>query len=340
MKNPMMLGLAVLGMLMPAATQLAPSHGTTHATPQPVSVTARPVGRPVARVNGAVLTDLDLAREEYTIFPYARQHNGDIPAQMEPGIRKGAMQMIVFEELVYQEALRRNIVVPSALLQRAEADFKKQFASPAVYRSALQVEFQGSEAKLWQKIRRSILIDRYLEVEVNHKSVATPVELKSFYSKNANKYQYPESFSLQTISFLPPPKATPAQLAEARKRAETALPKARAAKTAEEFGLLAEKVSEDDYRVMMGSHPLTDRAQLAPNLVEKLLKMQPGQVTDIVQVEQIFTIVRLDKHVPAAKRPFRAVQAEIKKEVELAKTNQIRAALDKKLRQTAKIEVL
>ena len=37
--------------------------------------------KPVARVNGAVLTDTDLVREEYAIFPYARQHNG-IPKDM------------------------------------------------------------------------------------------------------------------------------------------------------------------------------------------------------------------------------------------------------------------
>ncbi len=34
------------------------------------------VGKPVVSVNGSVLTDTDLVREEYTIFPYARQHNG------------------------------------------------------------------------------------------------------------------------------------------------------------------------------------------------------------------------------------------------------------------------
>jgi hypothetical protein len=32
--------------------------------------------KPVARVNGAVLTDRDLLREMYSIFPYAQQHNG------------------------------------------------------------------------------------------------------------------------------------------------------------------------------------------------------------------------------------------------------------------------
>src|ERR1035441_9428530 len=64
---------------------------------------SQPVGRPVVRVNGAILTDRDLLREMYSIFPYARVHNG-FPKGMEDGIRDGAMKMMIFEELVYQEA--------------------------------------------------------------------------------------------------------------------------------------------------------------------------------------------------------------------------------------------
>ena len=36
-------------------------------------------------MNGAVLTDRDLLREMYTIFPYAKQHNGGFPQAMESG---------------------------------------------------------------------------------------------------------------------------------------------------------------------------------------------------------------------------------------------------------------
>ena len=61
----------------------------------------------------------------YTIFPYAKQHNGEVPKEMEEGIRNGAMQMIIFEELVYQEALRREMTVPPAKLQSAEKDFRR-----------------------------------------------------------------------------------------------------------------------------------------------------------------------------------------------------------------------
>jgi peptidyl-prolyl cis-trans isomerase SurA len=44
-----------------------------------------------------------------------------------------------------------------------------------------------------------------------------------------------------------------------------ALRQAKATKTAEEFGLLAEKISDDDYRVMMGQHkPMPVRANWRP----------------------------------------------------------------------------
>ena len=56
--------------------------------------------KPVARVNGAVLTSHDLLRAMYTVFPYARQHQG-FPQALEPEIRKAGMEIIIFEELVY-----------------------------------------------------------------------------------------------------------------------------------------------------------------------------------------------------------------------------------------------
>ena len=84
---------------------------------------------------------------------------------------------------------------------------------------------------------------------------------RAYYDKNPARFHHPESFTFQTISILPPANATAAQLKEARTRAENALRQAKATKTAEEFGLLAEKISDDDYRVMMGQHkPIAGRS--------------------------------------------------------------------------------
>jgi peptidyl-prolyl cis-trans isomerase SurA len=291
----------------------------------------------VARVNGSVLTDADLLREEYAIFPYARQHNG-IPNDLAPQIRDGAMKMIVFEELVYQEALHRKLTVPPAKLQRAKADFRGQFATPDEFSSFLQSEFQGSQQLVDEKIRRSLLIDALLHSEVETKCAVSAADVKAYYDQNPKRFDIPETFTFQSISVLPPANATVAQLKEGRTRAENALRQAKVTKSAEEFGLLAEKVSDDDYRVMMGQHKPVPAAELPPPVVTTLSGLKAGEVSDIIQVEQAYTILRLQEHKPAGKQKFVEVKAQLEKEIQDQKRNQIRSALDKKLRATAKIE--
>jgi len=331
---------AILVLAFTAASAQVASHAPTVMTK--ASTVAQPAAsnQPVVKVNGTMLTQADLLREEYSIFPYARQHNGAIPAEMEPQIRDGAMKMIIFEELVYQEAQRRKMTVPPVKLQRAETDFRKQFGTPQEYNALLQSEFQGSQQELNKKIRRSLLIESFLKSEIDAKSAVSLAEAKAYYLKNPAKFQYPESFSFQTISIIPPAKATPDQLKEASKRAQDALRQAKATKTIEEFGLLAEEISEDDYRVMMGEHKPVGRDQLAPQVVKALLAMKPGDVSGLIQIEQAYTIVRLKEHTPAGKAKFEAVKAQLVKQLEQNKTNQLRAALDKKLKLNAKIEEL
>jgi parvulin-like peptidyl-prolyl isomerase len=313
----------------------APTVFTAPTAPTTESLIA--ANKPVARVNGSVLTNVDLVREEYTIFPYARQHNG-VPKDLEPQIRAGALKMIVFEELVYQEALRRKMTVSAAKMQRAEMDFRKQFDTPDEFNALFQSEFHGSEKLLQEKIRRSLLIEAYLKTEVENKSTISPAELRAYYDQNPARFEHPETFTFQTISVLPPDKATADQLKEGRVRAEKALRQAKATKTIEEFGMLAEKISDDDYHVMMGQHKPVSADQLAPQVLKALEAMKPGDVSDVIQIEQAYTIVRLREHMPAGKAKFEDVQAQLKKELPETKKNQLRAALDKRLRQSAKIE--
>jgi parvulin-like peptidyl-prolyl isomerase len=305
-----------------------------------VSSAAPPAARPVARVNGTVLTDRDLRREMLAIFPYAAQHGGDFPKAMEPNIRKGALQMIVFEELVYQEALRRKVTVPPAQMDRAWAEFRKEFPTPEAYRQFLKAEVNNSEELARTKIRRTLLIEQMIKIEVSDKATVSTAEARAYYDANPGQFRIPESFALQTISMIPPAKAAPAQIEEARKKALQALKQAQATKTYEQFGLLAEKVSEDDYRVMLGDHKAVDRAKLPLPIAQALGAMRPGEISGVIQVDQTFTIVRLNAHIPAGLRKFDEAKDALRKQLEKTKTEQLRSALGKRLRTKAKIEEL
>jgi peptidyl-prolyl cis-trans isomerase SurA len=333
-------GLFLLATLT-AAAQVA-SHAPTVFPQKPATTDAAlapltPTAAPVAHVNGTVLTEADLVREEYAIFPYARQHNG-IPKELAPQIRDGAMRMLVFEELVYQEALRRKMTVAPAKIQQAEVDFQKTFANPEDYSAFMQKEFHGSRQLLDVKIRRSLLIDALLKIEVQSKSFVSLREVRAFYDQNPARFQIPESYIFQTITVLVPDKATADEVKQARARADKELPQAKASKTNDEFGLLAEKISDDDYRVMEGQHKSTPVSQLPPQVVSAFRKMKTGDVTDVLQVGQAFTILRLNAHTPAGEQKFDEVRIQLAKQIQQNKTNQLRAALDQKLRQNAKIE--
>lgn len=338
MKSKILLCAFISLVVCSVSAQVA-SHGRTLMAKQTVAAPPQATGKPVARVNGTVLTDQDLLREMYTIFPYAKQHGG-FPQEMEAGIRDGALKMIIFEELAYQDAQRRNMQVPADKLAKAEAQFRQQFKTNAEYQQFLKSEFGGSEKALNAKIRRSLLIDQYLQLEVNNKSTVPVAEAKAYYDKNPKRFEYPEGFAFQSISIIPPDNATPAQLKDAGKRADEAYKQAKATKTAEEFGLLAEKISEDDYRVMLGDHKWVDRSKLPPNVANALLSMKRDEISSLLQVDQAYVVVRLNGHRPAGIAKFEDIKGSLIPDLQKRKTNEVRVALDQKLQQNAKVEVL
>jgi len=294
--------------------------------------------KPAVRVNGAILTEADVVREMYTIFPYARQHDG-VPKAMEADIRKGAIEMIIFEELLYQEARRLKVPIAREQLSKAEAAFREELGSGA-YEEFLRTECKGSKQVLREKIRRSLLIEKRLKTEVEQKSVITPAAAKAYYDKNPKQFEKPESFRIQTISIIPPQNGAADKDKEARKRAEEAYKLAMATKSYQDFGLLAEKTSDDDWHVDMGDRKFVEVSKLPPPVVKAAAAMKPGEVSQLIQLGNAYTIFRLVEHTRAGRTPFAAVRAKLQSDLQKQKLAELRAALNQRLRKNAKIEVL
>jgi parvulin-like peptidyl-prolyl isomerase len=345
MKFRFQVALSVLVLLMLGSAhsqQMAISHTATSfktVKPGADNPDSELNSKPVARVNGAVLTEHDLMREINTIFPYAKIHNG-VPKSMAPEMRQGALDMIIFEELVYQEALRRKMTISPERMKRAEVEFRKQFSSEQEFNQVLQAEVNGSRQLMRQKIRRSLLIDALLKAEVGDKARISELQARTYYEQNPKKFQHPETFTIQTISLIPPENANPDVMKEARKRADDAWRQAKATKSYQEFGLLAEKYSDDDWRVNMGDRKAVDRAKLPPEVVKAALAMKLGEVSDLIQLGPNYTFFRLNAHAPAGEVRFEEVKKQLIKDLEKAKYEQLRADLNRKLRKSAKIEVL
>ena len=302
--------------------------------------TITPKGKAVVRINGTVLTDRDLLREMMTIFPYARQHGGKFPQSMEADIRRGALDMMEFEELVYQEAQRRNMSVTPARLDRAIKAFRDQFSSADEFHSYLKAECNSSMPKLREKVRRSLMIDDLLMVEITQKASVSDAQVQAYYQKNTAKFYSPESVSIQTISLIIPDHANAQQEAGVRKRAEDALQQAKKAKNYEGFGMLAEKYSEDDWRVMMGDHQSVTRDKMPPEVAKIAFTLKPGEVSDLIRAENSWCIARLNSHEQPRQASFDQVKASLKKELVANQVDTLRRVLHQQLRKKARVEEL
>jgi parvulin-like peptidyl-prolyl isomerase len=292
----------------------------------------------VARINGTVLTEADLLREISAMFPYAQQHGGKVPKTMEAGIRRGALQMIEFEELVYQEAQRRRMQISNARLDRAINELRAQFDAEGAFQEFLRTEFHGSQATLRRKVARSLLIDELLDLEVTNKSDVSSTEVRAAYDRDPARFSVPRRVSIQTISVAIPDDATKEQETAALHRAEDILRKAKATQSREEFGVLAEKNSDDDWRVMMGDHGLIEAEKMPASVAQIAFRMRAGEISDVIRAENSYCILRVNASEASRQRPFEEVQAQIRKTLQAQRVEQLRAALNRRLRKSAKVE--
>jgi len=60
----------------------------------------------------------------------------------------------------------------------------------------------------------------------------------------------------------------------------------------------------------------------------------------LIRAENSFCIIRLNSHEAAKQQPFEQVRAQIKKNLQARRVDQLRSALNRQLRKTAKVTEL
>jgi parvulin-like peptidyl-prolyl isomerase len=153
-------------------------------------------------------------------------------------------------------------------------------------------------------------------------------------------FSHGETVAIQTISIIPPENATREMQAEAKAKIKDILRLSRNTKTSREFGLLAEQLSDDDWRMKLGDRGTMDVKNLPPEVVKVARAMKVGQVSDIVQLGRAYVVFRLNAHTPAGKTPFLQVKKKLQSDLQKQKVNERRAELNRQLHKDAAIEVL
>jgi parvulin-like peptidyl-prolyl isomerase len=335
----------VAGLLVPqcVVAQLAPSHNATMPEVAPIptapAAPAKPAGTPIARINGIALTQGYLDEEMQRLFPYYAIHGGRVPPSAEADLQKQAMHDAVLHELVYQEALRRKTQVPPQEWQKRMRDIRQSFSTRKAFDAGVTKQY-GSTQAFEKRLRRAMLVQTLWKQEVDQKSVVTTEMARKYYLAHKEQYARPESVWLQSITIKIPANATAEQKQAGKKVAEEILVKAKAAKTYEEFGVLAEQLSQDDWRVMMGDHRWVHRGTVTHDIEDTVFSLEEGKVSGVIETAAGYVILRSNGHQPKRQMTFTEMSRNVREKLRQEAREKRSKQFEEALRSKAKVEVL
>jgi parvulin-like peptidyl-prolyl isomerase len=165
---------------------------------EPFQVNGKSIPDKVAVVNGVTL-DSQLLISEIKVYRLMnRQQNKALSEKEMAEFSHQALARLVDQELIYQQARKKNIRIEPKLLEQKVEEVLKQFPSEQLLHAAL--DLQGLTMDLLKtKFEKQMLEEAIIRQEVvPHVKVSDP-EVNAFYQKHLDKFQTPEQYEIHHI---------------------------------------------------------------------------------------------------------------------------------------------
>ncbi|MDA8104001.1 MAG: peptidylprolyl isomerase [Nitrospiraceae bacterium] len=290
--------------------------------------------KPVARVNGKVLTEKKLEEMIDAMLPKAIYHSTVTP-EKRAEFRPKALEELIKTELYFQEAKRTGVAVKSADVDEAVDRLRKRFKTEADFSKALASSGYTLDT-LKDGIERNLIVTKFMEGEIIDKAKVSEQEVKENYEKNKKDHMRPESAKLLHILISVDPAATAEEKEAKRKEAADILARAKAG---EDFEDLAYKHSNDAWSVKGGDLGLVHKGRLDPELEKAAFQCETGQICGLIETLYGFHIVKVVEKNPPVQLTYDEVKDKLRKQLEEKRIKEREADLLKRLKENAKIEV-
>ena len=299
--------------------------------PKPVAAQLPDV---VARVNGDAITKADFERALKSIEGRA---GGPVPAERRNEIYRGLLDQLVGLRLLSQEVKARKVTVPDADVDQRIAEIAKQFQSEEVFKQMLAAQ-QMTLEKFRADQRQDLAINKMLSDALKDKVTATPEQINDFYKKNPERFKQGERVRASHILVAVPQTADAATKAKARAKAEGLLKKIKAG---EDFAALAKQNSEDPGSAIQGGDlGYFQPGQMVGPFNDVAFKLAPGTVSDLVETQFGFHIIKVAEKQEARTVPLDEVRPQLTQFIENQNRQRETQAFVAGLRAKGKIEIL
>lgn len=309
------------------ATGQAPQTATSNKETAP-SATSN-TANSVAVVNGTAITKAELENELNHLLISATTHSG-MDSQKKDELQKAALEELIVRELAYQRGKSTGVVVDPLQLVAETRRIRNRYRTEKAFKEALAAE-QITEEQLRNRVERDLLLKRIFRFEIEDKAKVSEAEVRRHYEENKEKFVVPESVQLKGMLI----KIGNGGDLEARRKIDELYAKLKGGK---DFGELAYKFSEDDYRVMGGDYGSVHRGQMPADLEQVVFAQKRGELSAPFKTSLGWHIVLVISKQPTHQLSYAEVADKIRTALSQKRVKQRRTEFIAALKATATIE--
>ena len=282
-------------MLMLFATVLL--SGAASLLPASAAAASAPVviDRVVAVVNDEIITMSDLQRESLK-----RPDTADQRLILE-GMIDRKLQMVAAKRTGMEVTDRELADAIADIMKRNNMD-SRQFEA-ALAREGLTLEQYRVDFR--EQMTMSRLFNKFIRTGLS----VDEKDIREHYDRNLQQFSLPEEIRVRLLAVAVPEKASSAQIAEARQKAEALMTRI---KQGEDFIRLVREHSDSPTAAQDGDLGFMQRGHAIPEIEQAAKDLQPGNYAGPLQAADGFYLIRVEE-VRTPVRPFEKVKDEIQK---------------------------
>jgi peptidyl-prolyl cis-trans isomerase SurA len=298
-----------------------------------LSVHARVLDKVAAKVNSEIITlsaieeRAELLRQKYVGAPISIS---------EQDLLKDALNMIIEERLQIQEGKKYGFIVDEYAIDAAVEDIKKK-NNLADGQLQEMLKREGRTLESYKNhIRDQILVSKITQLEIGNRVKVSEKSIIKYYKKNQKEFWEEGKVRTRHILFISERGSSENRRRAKLRQAKKVLSEIR---KGSDFSKLAIKYSEDVSASSGGDVGFVKRGKMVREFEEVVFSLKPGQISDIVETEYGYHIIKVDEVLPGKTLTLKDVKNRIHKILSMQKQKQVYDDWINELKKSAFIEV-
>ncbi len=240
-------------------------------------------------VNDDVITHLELEKRIVSVSKMLQSQKTALPDKNV--LERQVLERMITEMLLAQFAKETGLRIDDAQLDKTILRIAQQNKFPTVAAFRAKLEQDGTDFKEFrEEIRNEIISVRLREREVDSKLVISENDVDNYLSNQERQEGKGDELLLAHIVVVVPEQASADKIQNYRSRAEQALAKLRGGTS---FAEVAAGYSDAQDALKGGELGWRPADRLPPMFADALLKMKPGDVSNVLRSPSGFHIIKL-----------------------------------------------